>query len=222
MLSQLSRIGTNFVRPSGNIMNITKRNICWIKHNNGIFTIGLTKDTIDTYEGIDSISINKNTFVKFDEELCFIESAKFVESINSPFDCKIVERNSEILNYINVTPEIEETSWIIKIEPVLMNNSLSLDVVFSIDTLIRLDRQTLKSYFSDFGRIVKEGGYLMLHIPDLFNINSIAMSYTPISRIFFYKLIKKYFNNIIFTNNLHNLSTFLIAKRNSIKYEKDI
>ena len=64
-------------------------------------------------------------------------------------------------------------------------NSLSLDVVFSIDTLIRLDRQTLKSYFSDFGRIVKEGGYLILHIPDLFNMNSIAMSYTPISRIFF-------------------------------------
>ena len=57
---------------------------------------------------------------------------------------------------------------------------------------------------------------------DIFNINSISMSYTPISRIFFYKLIKKYFNNIIFTNNLHNLSTFLIAKRNSIKYEKGI
>ena len=100
-------------------------------------------------------------------------------------------------------------------------NSLSLDVVFSIDTLIRLDRQTLKSYFSDFGRIVKEGGYLILHIPDLFNMSSIAMSYTPISRIFFYKLIKKYFNNIIFTNNLHSLSTFLIAKRNSVKFEED-
>ena len=139
MLSQLSRTGTNFVRRSGNIMNITKRNICWIKHNNGIFTIGLTKDTIDTYEGIDSISINKNTFVKFDEELCFIESAKFVESINSPFDCKIVERNSEIMNYINVTPEIEETSWIIKIEPVLMNNALSLDVP-----------NTLEHYFNAF------------------------------------------------------------------------
>lgn len=94
----------------------------------------------------------------------------------------------------------------------------SIDTVFSTDTLVRLNKKTLKLYFKDFGRIVKTNGYLILHVPNIFNINSVFNSYTNVSSFFYKRYLKKYFDIIIFTNRIHKTSTFLIARRNNIKY----
>ena len=83
MFSRISRI-SNY-RNICNFNNIIRRNLCWIKKNDGLYSIGLTRETLDIYERIDYIQINKNYFVRYNDELCFIESANIVESINSFF-----------------------------------------------------------------------------------------------------------------------------------------
>ena len=135
MLSRITRLVS-----SNNISKINNvRNLCWMKNNNGIYSIGLTNETVYNYEGINSININNNYFVKFNDELCFIESEKFVESLIAPFDCKIVEKNKKILETINIDPENQEYSWIVKIEPVIWGNSLNISIT-----------QSLNNYFNNY------------------------------------------------------------------------
>jgi glycine cleavage system H lipoate-binding protein len=134
----LARISTSVLTKIPRI-SIGKRNLCWIKQDNGIYSIGLTRKTVEIYQGINFIDINKNTFVKFNHELCFIESDKFVESINSPFDCKIIKKNKYILDTINIDSENKEHSWIVKVEPIIFGNSI--DVSLS---------QTLQNYFNNY------------------------------------------------------------------------
>ena len=131
MLSRITRV------VSSKINNV--RNLCWMKNNNGIYSIGLTNETVFNYECIKSIDINNNYFVKFNDELCFIESKKFVESLIAPFDCKIVEKNKKILETINIEPENQEYSWIVKVEPVVWGNSLNISIT-----------QSLNNYFNNY------------------------------------------------------------------------
>ena len=116
---------------------IGKRNLCWIKHDKGIYSIGLTRKTVEMYQGINFIDINKNAFVKYNDELCFIESEQFVESINAPFDCKIIKKNKYILDTINIDSENKEHSWIVKVEPVIWSNSVNISITESFENYFR-------------------------------------------------------------------------------------
>ena len=129
---------------------------------------------------------------------------------------------SDITSHSNLYPNNPKFSFYLLNRYDLSNiKNSSIDTVFSTDTLVRLNKKTLKLYFKDFGRIVKTNGYLVLHIPNIFNVNSVLHSYTNVSSYFYKKFLKKYFNIIIFTNRIHKTSTFLIAKRNNIKYLTD-
>ena len=90
----------------------------------------------------------------------------------------------------------------------------SVDVVFSIDTLMRLDKMIIKTYIVDLIRIVKPGGYMILHIPNIFHLNSMMRRYTKVSKSFYRKLLSNYCDEIIFNDELHQLSSVLICKRN--------
>ena len=149
MLSRITRI----VSPK-NISKInTVRNLCWMKNNDGIYSIGLTNETVYNYEGINSININNNYFVKFNDELCFIESEKFVESLIAPFDCKIVEKNKKILDTINIDPENQEYSWIVKVEPVIWGNSLNISIT-----------QSLNNYFNNYRNTQGIPAFYIAHV----------------------------------------------------------
>ena len=90
--------------------------------------------------------------------------------------------------------------------------SNSINVVFSIDTLVRLNKVTLKNYILDLTRIVKKNGYLILHIPNLFHRLSMLMDFTPTSKAFYINLLGNYSSEIIFNDELHQLSSVLICK----------
>lgn len=128
-----SRILTSTSSTLKKIPKIGKRNLCWIKQENGIYSIGLTRKTVEIYKGINFIDINKNLFVKFNDELCIVESEQFVESINAPFDCKIVKKNKNILDTINIDSENEEYSWIVKVEPIIWGSSINISLTETLD-----------------------------------------------------------------------------------------
>ena len=90
--------------------------------------------------------------------------------------------------------------------------SNSVNVAFSIDTLVRLNKPTLKNYILDLTRIVKKNGYLILHIPNLFHRLSMFMDFTPTSKAFYINLLGNYSSEIIFNDELHQLSSVLICK----------
>ena len=43
--------GIKIVTPKNinRIINISRRNLCWMKNQNGIYTLGITKKTINNY-----------------------------------------------------------------------------------------------------------------------------------------------------------------------------
>ena len=92
----------------------------------------------------------------------------------------------------------------------------SVDVVFSIDTFVRLDKMIIKTYIVDLIRIVKPGGYMILHIPNIFHLESMWLRYTKVSKSFYRNLLSNYCDEIIFNDELHQLSSVLICKRNEI------
>ena len=73
---------------------------------------------------------------------------------------------------------------------------------------------TIKRYILDLIRIVKPGGYMILHIPNIFHGNSLLGGFTNVSKSFYRKLLLNYSNEIIFNDELHQLSSVLICKRN--------
>jgi len=89
----------------------------------------------------------------------------------------------------------------------------SVDVVFSIDTFVRLDKMIIKTYILDLIRIVKPGGYMILHIPNIFHANSMLMGFTNLSKTFYRNLLSNSCDEIIFNDELHQLSSVLICKR---------
>jgi len=139
-LSKISNI-KNLTRII-NVSNNHKRGLCWMYNNKNSFTIGLTRETVETYDGIDMIDINKNDYIKYNDQLCFIESSIFVESIKAPFDCKIIDRNEDIMKYINIEPECEENAWIIKIEPVIMNSALTYNIPVALNKFLETYRRS--------------------------------------------------------------------------------
>jgi|SaaInlStandDraft_1057018.scaffolds.fasta_scaffold170946_2 glycine cleavage system H protein len=92
----------------------------WLTNGN-IQKIGLSKDGHEQLGELVYIEFNVKKNQKFNEsdELVVIESIKAVDSISAPYDCNIVDINSELidnLENINNDPECEDQSWILKIE----------------------------------------------------------------------------------------------------------
>ena len=129
---------------------------------------------------------------------------------------------TDLTPYSNLYPNDPKFEFILlngmDLENVMTSSS---NVIFSIDTLVKLEKNILSKYFRDFGRIISPNGYLIVHIPDFLTTGLFVMSFTRVSRFFFSKCLKKYFDDIIYTDELHSLGTFLIAKRNDKPYQQN-
>lgn len=86
-----------------------------------------------------------------------------------------------------------------------------VDVIFSIDTLVRLDKSVLKNYFENFSRILKPSGILFCHIPSLLSAESYKKRMTMVNDNFFFEILKNDFNEIYFDDNLTKIGKFVIA-----------
>ena len=124
---------------------------------------------------------------------------------------------SDITEYSNLYPNNPNFDFVLLNGHNLSNiKKNSVDVVFSIDTFVRLDKMIIKTYILDLIRIVKPGGYMILHIPNIFHATAILYGYTSVTKFFFRKLLSNYCDEIIFNDELHQLSSVLICKRNEI------
>ena len=122
---------------------------------------------------------------------------------------------SDITEYSNLYPNNPNFDFVLLNGHDLSNiQKNSVDVVFSIDTFVRLEKKIIKIYILDLIRIVKPGGYMILHIPNIFHAESMLFQYTNVSKTFYRKLLSNYCDEIIFNDELHQLSSVLICKRN--------
>jgi hypothetical protein len=86
-----------------------------------------------------------------------------------------------------------------------------VDVIFSIDTFVRLEKSILKNYFSNFSRILNPQGILFCHIPSLLSAESYRKRMTMVSDDFFLNILKNDFDEIYFDSNLTKFGKFVIA-----------
>jgi len=124
---------------------------------------------------------------------------------------------SDITEHSNLYPNNPKFDFVLLNGNDLSNiKKNSVNVVFSIDTFVRLDKMIIKTYIVDLIRIVKQGGYMILHIPNIFHLESMRWGFTKVSKSFYRKLLSNYCDEIIFNDELHQLSSVLICKRNNI------
>ena len=93
----------------------------WTYQNNNEIKFGITKEASEQMGEIvfmEFLSM-EGDFVAKDCEIASIESVKSVQVLNAPFDCIVLENNTELeecLDTLNENPECEEHSWIVKLE----------------------------------------------------------------------------------------------------------
>ena len=120
---------------------------------------------------------------------------------------------SDINKKSNLYPQDEKFRFY-HLNGINLNNipSSSTDVVFSIDTLVRLERKIIKRYLLDLIRIVRPNGYFILHVPNILHYNSLVMDYSNISPYFYKRILHKQCHFLTFNNQLHQTSSFLICQ----------
>ena len=93
----------------------------WLLHTENYTKIGLTNNALEQLGELVFIEyLNESgDSIEIGDEVVSIESVKAVAGINIPFDCVLVENNElhlDDLEKINVNPECEENSWVIKVK----------------------------------------------------------------------------------------------------------
>jgi len=102
------------------------------KNNSKIYTdsdewiskekMGITKYAIEQLNEIIYLEFQRDKGEKLEkgEDMVVIESIKAAESIEAPYDCILLENNelieNDLDNTINLDPECEQNSWIVKIK----------------------------------------------------------------------------------------------------------
>ena len=88
----------------------------WIKEEDSTKKIiGVDTDIVSVLEGVDSVIVPNNTIIKKDQIMFTLVSDNLPQDIYAPFDLEIEEVNKDIMNFINIRPEDQKKSWIIKV-----------------------------------------------------------------------------------------------------------
>lgn len=96
----------------------------------------------------------------------------------------------------------------------------SIDVIFSIESLIRVDKEILATYLIEFNRILKPKGIILCHVPNLFHYVRYYKAFTFVSKKFYHKLLNKNFYFKLNNKIIYN-SSFLIAQKKNNIIEKN-
>lgn len=95
----------------------------------------------------------------------------------------------------------------------------SVDVIFSIETFIRLDVKILTSYLTEFNRILRPKGIIFCHVPNMLHYVSYYKCFTFVSKKFYHRMLNKNFYFKLNNKIIYN-SSFLIAEKKEYKVEK--
>ncbi len=60
-------------------------------------------------------------------------------------------------------------------------DSESVDIIFSIDSLVRTDKDALKDYFKEFKRVLKKDGKMCIHLPCTCSAKSLIKGFTDLT-----------------------------------------
>jgi len=93
----------------------------WLYHTSEYTKIGLSKEAIEQLGEIVFVDplLESNETASKSEDITAIESVKTVEYIHAPYNCVILENNTELmdnLEQIGENPECTEKSWFVKIK----------------------------------------------------------------------------------------------------------
>ena len=113
------------------VSNILKRNKTYLSNNEwlsetkekNVYKIGIDNYASEQLGDLVYIdfNVNNNDIVDKDDEIVYIESVKAVGTVCAPFDCKIIEINDDLeenFENINIDPECEKKSWILKLSKI--------------------------------------------------------------------------------------------------------
>ena len=124
-INNLSKNARKFHNTPRNLTVVYTKNDEWINYGiadekNNI-KIGLTKNATEQLGEIVYIDFpfEVDDIFEKDDDIVFIESVKATASIKAPFDGIIKNKNNNIeedFDILNKTPEVYDSSWIIKVD----------------------------------------------------------------------------------------------------------
>lgn len=93
----------------------------------------------------------------------------------------------------------------------------SVDFIFSMDTLVRAPKSAIEAYFSEFNRVLKEGGKTIIHLPCTIKLSSNSRGFTRLSLQFILDMCKN--NNFNTTINFSVIThgVLVMVEKNSSK-----
>ena len=109
----------HMTRPLHNNKDYTE-NYEWLVDCGDYYKMGLSAKAIEELSEIVYVEFEPEDTYKEDEVIVIIESVKAVSDIKAPYDCQIIEKNSQLVDNfdtLNSDPECEEQSWILKLKP---------------------------------------------------------------------------------------------------------
>lgn len=99
---------------------------------------------------------------------------------------KIMERYDNALNIVFYRTKGYELSGIA---------SDSVDFIFSIDSLMRLQKKYYEMYFKEFSRVCRGGGKMYVHLPCTCKLMSLQLRMTPLTLRYINRMCKRYFKH---------------------------
>lgn len=112
--------------------------------------------------------------------ICVDINEYFIEAINSRFSKEVLEK---IQFYVSNGNELNGVE------------SDSVDVIFTIDTLVRAEKEFIFDYIKEIKRVLKEGGKAIIHLPNSDMEDSRERGFTDISTDEIDRELGKYFKN---------------------------
>ena len=90
----------------------------------------------------------------------------------------------------------------------------SVDFIFSMDTLVRVRKNFIKKYFSEFNRVLRKDGMLLLHLPCNTSEMSVKRGFTDLSQSEISGFLKREnFQNFKFDFTIINHGVLIICNK---------
>ena len=89
----------------------------------------------------------------------------------------------------------------------------SVDLIFTMDTLVRVEKEYIYDYFKEMKRVLRPNGKIICHLPNSDIADSQARKFTRLSSAEIKKLAQKYFSNYTIDSNTITHGSILFASK---------
>ena len=89
----------------------------------------------------------------------------------------------------------------------------SVDLIFTIDTLVRVEKEYIYDYFKEMNRVLRPNGKIICHLPNSDMADSEARRFTKLSTAEIKEQAQKYFSNYTIDSNTITHGSILFATK---------